>query len=846
MMAVTLIHLVYSQRFSTFNKQWLSVGLLLLLLDIKVQGQVNQMDWYYSAGGSGWDEISTVAINSDKDFISLGYIGDTVQFNSNSSASSGTVVLPSSSINYEAFIKKVDSLGHLDWVYPYGATGFLSPWLKAIAIDSNDNIIVAGSYRDSVDFDFSSTGYYLPTTGFDNGFVQKLNSNGSLLWAASIGSENQLGDEIVDIKVDDSLNVYAVGFFQGIVDFDPGSGIYQLNSANGGNQFILKLDANGNFIWAKNFGGSNSAVTSFHIAPNGDFWLAGRFWGTKDFDPGPAVFNLVSAPWLNGNSVIPDAYVLGLDPRANFKWAKKISGTGSPSINKIKLDNQNRVCVVGSFNDSIDFDPGMASQLRISSGVDAFFLKLDSIGDFHSLNTFGHQGNAFISDFFYDGDDNLNLLVIGKGGNGIDLDPNSPNTLYGVPSTSIYNQSHLVNWSGNGTFNGAQTLDSTLCTTLLRLGSEKLALAGRLEDSISLDISGNANVVTPFNGGWADLFLAKYSFCSPKRAVDSIISCGPYTWIDGVTYTNNNNSARDTLLSNSGCDSIVELFLEVYQPSASSQVLIACDSLTWMDGITYTYSNNIAKDTLLNRFGCDSVISLDLTILESFSVIDSVSACNQFRWIDSVVYTSSGLLASDTLVAQNGCDSIIFLNLNLIYDQLINSEPVDTSLGLGQTAVFNLTADSSSSFQWQSDLGFGFQNLSDAGQYAGTSTNELTIRQVTISNDNQLFRCIVNGQNCADTSDAAKLNIISNITSEKYQITRFQFYPNPSSGQLNVHTSNISIGNVSVINNLGKVLYEMPFNQSEFSLNLEGLAAGLYFIELSYSGKKVRRPFVIQ
>ncbi len=97
-------------------------------------------------------------------------------------------------------------------------------------------------------------------------------------------------------------------------------------------------------------------------------------------------------------------------------------------------------------------------------------------------------------------------------------------------------------------------------------------------------------------------------------ATDVITACESYTWIDGITYTESNNTATDTLTNINGCDSIVALDLTILQPSTGTDVITACESYTWIDGITYTESNNTATYSLTNAVGCDSIVSLNLTI----------------------------------------------------------------------------------------------------------------------------------------------------------------------------------------------------------------------------------------
>ena len=83
-----------------------------------------------------------------------------------------------------------------------------------------------------------------------------------------------------------------------------------------------------------------------------------------------------------------------------------------------------------------------------------------------------------------------------------------------------------------------------------------------------------------------------------------------YTWIDGNTYTPSNNTATHLLTNAAGCDSLVTLDLTISNSTTGIDVKTACDSYTWIDGNTYTTSNNTATHLLTNAAGCDSLVTL--------------------------------------------------------------------------------------------------------------------------------------------------------------------------------------------------------------------------------------------
>ncbi len=139
----------------------------------------------------------------------------------------------------------------------------------------------------------------------------------------------------------------------------------------------------------------------------------------------------------------------------------------------------------------------------------------------------------------------------------------------------------------------------------------------------------------------------------------------------------------DTLQNTAGCDSIVTLNLIINQSTFGTDVLTACDTLTWIDGITYSASNNTATNTLTNAAGCDSVVTLDLTIYTSPTVdlgIDTIlcsgttidlNAGSGFTYLWSDATTNQSLTASSTgeytvtITDGNGCTDSDTINVTL-------------------------------------------------------------------------------------------------------------------------------------------------------------------------------------
>ena len=136
-------------------------------------------------------------------------------------------------------------------------------------------------------------------------------------------------------------------------------------------------------------------------------------------------------------------------------------------------------------------------------------------------------------------------------------------------------------------------------------------------------------------------------------------ACDSYTW-NGKTYTENGDYTYTTTATN-GCDSVVTLHLTINKSIATEETITACDSYTW-NGETYTESGDYTYTTTATN-GCDSVVTLHLTINKSISTEKTITACDSYTW-NGETYTESGDYIYTT-TATNGCDSIVTLHLTI-------------------------------------------------------------------------------------------------------------------------------------------------------------------------------------
>ncbi len=127
---------------------------------------------------------------------------------------------------------------------------------------------------------------------------------------------------------------------------------------------------------------------------------------------------------------------------------------------------------------------------------------------------------------------------------------------------------------------------------------------------------------------------------------------------------------QGSCVSDGICQSV---YINVLQNSLYIDTQIACDSYTWMDGITYTESNDTAEFFLTNAQGCDSIIKLNLTLNNTLYSVDSIQTCTPITWIDGITYTESNTTATHTLQTVTGCDSVVSLHLTIVNPQPISA-----------------------------------------------------------------------------------------------------------------------------------------------------------------------------
>lgn len=344
--------------------------------------------WSESFGSTGAQEAVSVAVDPSGNLLLAGYFSGSLDFGDGPMVSKGKT---------DVFLAKLDSAGALLWKRSFGDAEFQAPnravlapsgeivaagtftgsldfgagpltsgpgvelfvagldagatglWNRRagdveqkqnidIAVDSAGNVVVAGSFKGTLDFAQPSW----PSAGGVDAFVVKLDAAGDYLWGHQFGDEAE--QEIDGVAVDAKGDVYVVGTFGGTMDL--GGGMLQ---AQGGTDILLgKLDAAGNHVWSKRFGDAQYQ-DGFRLAVDvgNNVVVTGIFDGVVDFGGGPLA-----------SSDSADTFLVKLDGAGEHIWSKRFGGMGISEAPVVCTDPVGNIFLGGQFNGEIDLGGG--------------------------------------------------------------------------------------------------------------------------------------------------------------------------------------------------------------------------------------------------------------------------------------------------------------------------------------------------------------------------------------------------------------------------------------------------------------------------------------------------------
>jgi hypothetical protein len=477
--------------------------ILLIIIALKANfiiAQTPSLQWAKQIGDpNGVAAVYSMAVDAAGNVYTTGNFSGTVDFD----PGPASYTLTAFGIN-DAFITKLNASGNFIWTKQLG--GINDDLGQSVAVDATGNVYTTGYFTGTADFDPGAGSYTFTASGVTNCFVTKLNASGAFVWAKQlVGTSYDIG---IFITVDAAGNIYTTGDFSGTTDFDPGSGSYTLMAYGINDAFISKLDASGNFVWAKQLGGTNADIYDYSIAidATGNLYTSGTFKGTVDLDPGAGSYVLSSVG-------VYDIFINKLDAAGNFVWAQQLGGAGDDAAYSIVLDGSGNIYTSGSFSGTADFDPGPGSYTLTTIGVNnAFVNKLDASGNFLWAKQWGGTAGSASSIAL----DATGIYTTGYFSGTVDFDPGPAS--YTLATVGAHDDVFVHKLDATGTF---------LWAKQLRGISDDSDNAGQ---SVAVDASGNVYTAGNFSGamefdspmgtqllnslGAPDAFIQKLGQCS--------------------------------------------------------------------------------------------------------------------------------------------------------------------------------------------------------------------------------------------------------------------------------------------------------------------------------------------
>ena len=701
------------------------IVIIFFIIPTGLYGQMLNYKWAKHIAGQNSVEGRAVNIDIDGNVISGGVWSDNIDFDSPNNIDTTSNYNASNSI----YITKCDYYGNYKWGFVLKNTGTYETILSDIETDQFGNIYIGGAYGSNFDLDPSPSHTVMTKkTGMKDAFLAKYDKDGNYLWSVLLNNTSYYGEKLLnDIELDQYGNVYITGSFEGSVDFDPDSTSSFIVNGSSNSIYVSKYTPSGDFLDMHFFyspGAYDSHPVDMVVDKTGSVYVTGELMNSAFRVNGFILYN--SGPILQGKG-FGDIFLIKLNPNLDPVWYYDIGTTDSERPTAMAIDDSANIYLTGLFESPIDMDPDSAGASMLNGFPDnygLFLAKYDSAGsslwakEFAARVAIGKaididgKNNIYLAFTAYDtiwlnpGVDSLSIIANSPGLSIAKINSNG----HAENATILYGDSYITNQSnvdvdpfGNLAFSNrffsfidldmsadtagfnsvsysdAFTVLYSPCNLSVNNVLGPYSYAACSNDSIKLTVdsllvnnvlwsNGDTSFTTYYHSSGTGYVVADsrsrfyfYLDLSPKTSNQTITTCNSYIWpINGQTY-NVTGSYSDTIISVNGCDSIVTLNLTIKNANSSSQSVFACNSYLWNNN-TYDTSG-VYMDTIPNTSGCDSIMVLNLIINRSTSSTQTISACDSYTWNNNT-YNSSGIYV-DTIPNTAGCDSLMVLNLTI-------------------------------------------------------------------------------------------------------------------------------------------------------------------------------------
>jgi len=319
-----------------------------------------------------------------------------------------------------------------------------------------------------------------------------------------------------------------------------------------------------------------------------------------------------------------------------------------------------------------------------------------------------------------------------------------------------------------------------------------------------------------------------YANLLASTGTDTQTACGSYTSPSGNYTWTVSNTYMDTIPNSVGCDSVITINLTVLPALTGTHNETVCfGGSIVVNGTTYDASNLTGTEVFTNigAYGCDSTVAVTLTILPELTGTHNETVCfGSSIVVNGTTYDASNLTGTEvfTNISANNCDSTVVVTLTV-------ENQIDVTTTINN---FDITAiQTVANYRWL-----------DCNNNNSVISGETGITYTAIANGDYAVEITVG--NCVDTSFCVNISTVGFVNNILFKDV--SIYPNPNQGIINIELGNLQDVSVKIFDTNGQLIYNKEnINTSIFQFDLNTIS-GIYFIEISSNDLSQKYKLIIE